>query len=500
MEIRISSSATEWSNPWRQLWTRENGDPFLHPAWNEAYVEAHRERITEPFLIGAWHDGSLVGLLPMRIDPDRVLRFLTSHPADYEDALFAREHQDAVLASFADQLCRRRFELLQMPQGSLLASELQKRGVKSQPSAPCPGIQLSQAAVQDVTSRKSLKRHEKKLSRLGPVRLESVPPEELDRALSEFFDQHVARRLLAGDESLFLDPRNRDFYRLLVGHPAFPDFGVFHVLRSGGRNAAFHLGLRNAQTFIWYKPTFDMNLEADGPGEVLLKVLVEHAGSTGASYFDFSRGNEPFKLRFANEHRANQSLSHRLPVRNVARTAIHRVAAALHRKAEAWTSRPDPIRDGQTSGPAPMTAPTIRPEPPEGFDLSVGEPDLVEFGALHTLAPKYVNTWRMRAAVKRHRQKDLLFVVRRRDDRLPVCFAWLRMPVATTAQDHGPSQMEQGSETAVIFDCWQHPDVDEPVLQDFAACYLAWYAGSRGFQVVFRPDASLEERPPNGSS
>ena len=500
MEIRISSSVTEWSNPWRQLWTRENGDPFLHPAWNEAYVEAHRERITEPFLIGAWHDGSLVGLLPMRLDPDRVLRFLTSHPADYEDALFAREHRDAVLASFADELCRRRFELSQMPQGSLLASELQKRGVKSQPSAPCPGIQLSEAAVQDVTSRKSLKRHEKKLSRLGPVRLESVPPQELDRALSEFFDQHVARRLLAGDESLFLDPRNRDFYRLLAGHPAFPDFGVFHVLRAGERNAAFHLALRNAQTFIWYKPTFDMNLEADGPGEVLLKVLVEHASSTGASYFDFSRGNEPFKLRFANEHRANQSLSHRLPVRNVARTAIHRVAAALHRKAEAWTSRPDPIRDGQSSGPAPMTAPTIRPEPPEGFDMSVGEPDLVEFGALHTLAPKYVNTWRMRAAVKRRRQNDLLVVLRRRHDRQPVCFACLRMPVGTTAQDHGSSQAAQGSETAVIFDCWQHPDVDETGRHDFAACSHAWYAGSSGFQVVFRPDASLEERPPNGSS
>lgn len=147
-----------------------------------------------------------------------------------------------------------------------------------------------------------------------------------------------------------------------------------------------------------------------------------------------------------------------------------------------------------------MTAPTIRPEPPEGFDLSVGEPDLVEFGALHTLAPKYVNTWRMRAAVKRRRQNDLLVVLRRRHDRQPVCFAWLRMPVGTTAQDHGSSQAEQGSEPAVIFDCWQHPDVDETGLQDFAACYLAWYGGSRGFQVVFRPEASLEERPPNGSS
>ena len=499
MEIRISSSVAEWSHPWRLLWKRESGDPFLHPAWNEAYFEAHRERINEPFLIGAWHDGDLVGLLPMRIDPDRVLRFLTSRPADYEDALCAHEHREAVIAAFAEQLCRRRFELPQMPQGSLLASELQKRGVESRPSAPCPGIRLSEAAVQDVTSRKSLKRHEKKLSRLGPVRLEPVSPEDLDRALGEFFDQHVARRLLAGDDSLFLDPRNREFYRLLVHHPAFTDFGAFHVLRAGGRNAAFHLALRNTETFIWYKPTFDMNLESDGPGEVLLKVLVEHASSTGAAYFDFSRGNEAFKLRFANEHRTNQHLSHRLPLRNVARNAIQRVAQALRRKAAAWTGRPEAVRQERTSGLAPMTAPAIRPEPPEGFDLSAGEPDLVAFGALHARAPDYVNTWRMHAAVKRRRQKDLLVVMRRREDRLPACFAWLRTPAATSAQGHGSSSAEQGSEPAVIFDCWQHPDVHETGLQDFAARYLAWHAGSMGFQAVFCPEARLEEQPATGS-
>ena len=175
-------------------------------------------------------------------------------------------------------------------------------------------------------------RHERKLARRGALTLARVKPEEADAALEAMFDQHIARRLAAGDESLFLNEHSREFYKGLVACADFADFGCFDALKAGDRDVAYHFGLYGAATFIWYKPTFDMNLQHEGPGEVLFKALVEHASAAGHSYFDFSRGDEPFKLRFANVQRRNRRLRHRLPISHAVARRIRAEADQLRGK------------------------------------------------------------------------------------------------------------------------------------------------------------------------
>src|SRR5215510_1618542 len=85
--IDISDSVEAWFDDWRRLWLRQPSDPFLHPGWHVAFVQAHQTRVAT-MLLGVREGGRLVGLLPMRRDRDGVLRFLTSPRSDYEDVLF----------------------------------------------------------------------------------------------------------------------------------------------------------------------------------------------------------------------------------------------------------------------------------------------------------------------------------------------------------------------------------------------------------------------------
>jgi CelD/BcsL family acetyltransferase involved in cellulose biosynthesis len=50
---------------------------------------------------------------------------------------------------------------------------------------------------------------------------------------------------------------------------------------------------------MWYKPTFEVELARQSPGEVLLRQLLIAAHDEGAQTFDFGTGDEAFKHRFA---------------------------------------------------------------------------------------------------------------------------------------------------------------------------------------------------------
>ena len=135
--IDTTDSVTKWSREWLALWNATARDPFLHPTWHRVFVETAPAGL-RPELIGVWADGQLVGLLPMRRDPDKVLRFLTSPRSDYEDALLLPSHRDAALACMADHLASERFDLAEMPEDSPLAGVLERAASPSGPARRAP--------------------------------------------------------------------------------------------------------------------------------------------------------------------------------------------------------------------------------------------------------------------------------------------------------------------------------------------------------------------------
>jgi CelD/BcsL family acetyltransferase involved in cellulose biosynthesis len=85
----------------------------------------------------------------------------------------------------------------------------------------------------------------------------------------------------------------------------FADTGqlVFTEVRLDDAAVAFHFGFISEGDLIWYKPSFDPALSRVAPGEVLLRELLLLAGERGLTGFDFTRGDEAFKRRFADSER-----------------------------------------------------------------------------------------------------------------------------------------------------------------------------------------------------
>src|SRR5439155_1445099 len=80
------------------------------------------------------------------------------------------------------------------------------------------------------------------------------------------------------------------------------------VLEVESQRLAYHLGFEFDGRFSWYKPAFGVNLWEFSPGEVLLRHLFKYARDHRLREFDFTRGDERFKSRFANRVGKNYTL------------------------------------------------------------------------------------------------------------------------------------------------------------------------------------------------
>jgi hypothetical protein len=284
---------------------------------------------------------------------------------------------------------------------------------------------------------------------------------------------------------MFLDTTWQSFYHRLVKDERFSEFGTFHVLMAGTRPVAYHVGLHGAGTFIWYKPTFDLNLQSEGPGEVLLKTLVEHAHAGGFRYFDFSRGNEAFKQRFATTHRLNRRICHRLPIRGRVTSKLTRAAqqigertgAALRRVAAMWPSGRDP----QVLA---LQLPQ-RVEASDGLVFEFGDIDLVAFGKLRQLCPEYITTERMRLAVEAQRRGDQLLVVWDAARDAPLHFALLELESAPVASAEAGAE-EGSASRAVISNLWTAPHAYGRGVCAQALSYLARQSSRPGLKLFVR--------------
>ena len=167
--------------------------------------------------------------------------------------------------------------------------------------------------------------------------------------LEAFFEQHIARRAITAQPSLFQDPREKAFYRALV-RELFPRGWLrFAVVQFNEEPIASHFGFEFGGRFLWYKPSFEPRLVKRSPGEVLLRFLLGYAIDQKLAEFDFTVGDEDFKYRFANEVRFNQRLQvWTSPSRRALARMRQRVAGLWRRLREPRARK----ASGSTPGPA----------------------------------------------------------------------------------------------------------------------------------------------------
>jgi CelD/BcsL family acetyltransferase involved in cellulose biosynthesis len=307
---------------WNKLLQQsETRSVFLTWQWLSTWWECFSEGATL-FTFAVERDGELVGIAPLVVRRERGTRyveFLGIGSSDYCDFIASEDDKPEVVRTVLEALLKRRdrwdrIRLRYLPSHSSTARCLADLTLPAgweriqEVEAPCPAlsIEANRAFAVACTQKKSLLRHAKYFERLAPLEFHHAldPDEVLDR-LPDFFEQHRDRRFMAGDHSLFDDPRHRRFYERMV--PVLLESGWlrFSVLRWQGEVLAYHLGFLHDGVFTWYKPTFNLDYARFSPGEVLLKCLLEDALTSDVRVFDFTVGDEAFKERFANVKNEN---------------------------------------------------------------------------------------------------------------------------------------------------------------------------------------------------
>lgn len=297
---------------WRELWERSHAKTvFLADSFLRAAASAYHSG--EPIRVFQAQVGGRVDAMLAIVGDRRNARVLGEGPSDYLDVLSAADLSDAqrsaaVVAVVRAALARSRSPIvlrgLRADTGTLSALR-DGEGVFITPRRITPAPTMDAPAFEAAARKKSLRRHTNRIAREGALRVEChTDPAVIAERLPALIAQHIARWAGTETPSFFAADEHQAFYRGLV-EEADEAIGLrLHEVWIDEAMVAAHLGFASDGVFTWYKPTFDPAWSSHSPGEVLLRALIEDARDTDQREFDFTVGDEAFKLRFATRVRA----------------------------------------------------------------------------------------------------------------------------------------------------------------------------------------------------
>jgi CelD/BcsL family acetyltransferase involved in cellulose biosynthesis len=334
---------------WNQLVQRvERPQVFYTYEWSLAVQRAYHNAL-HPLLFLAYDEvESLCGVASLAADMEaRRASFLCATTGDYCDFLSLPEHKGAFVAAVLGDLRKQGIadaNLTNLPADSDTVAALKDACIRngyhsfSRTAYVCTQVSLPklERRIGDNTlvlpGKKMLRRSLSALGHLAPVRLDHARSwEEIERILPDFMQAHVARFLATGRISNIAYSERRMFLSELAKLLSKARWLVLTRMMSGEKVLAWNYGFQFRDTWFWYQPTFDSDLEKYSPGFCLLAKLIENAAeSPELSIVDLGLGAEQYKERFANQTRETLCVTLRTSLVRHAREILHyRVAEGI---------------------------------------------------------------------------------------------------------------------------------------------------------------------------
>lgn len=331
---------------WNRLWkAAPRPEVFQSPGWARAWMRAFGGGLQIRTAV-LYHGAEAVAILPL-IESDGTLRFIGHTTSDYNDILCEPEFAVEALVLALDELARlggwRRLMLENIREDAPLARAMATLPPRWQslmqplPPSSCPTLILEEGKEQllnAILQKDKVKKTRKTILRLGEVtfsELTSAP--DVLKYLPDLAAQHIARCVLDDRVSQFLREDYMAFYRYMIGELCADQLLRFCVLEVGGKPAAYHLGFEVAGRFLFYKPTFDIDLWDYSAGQVLLFRLLESFLTSPTREFDLGQGDETYKNRYANAVRQNLTSVVYAPGLS---GRVQRASGHLLQRAKAW--------------------------------------------------------------------------------------------------------------------------------------------------------------------
>lgn len=294
---------------WDRL-ARNSGNLFATREWISSWWEIFGHRGSLMSFTCREADGSLVALVPLYVSPHgskRELRFLGHHESDVLGPVCAPRHLPAVVGAMRRALSdnRARFDVFvgdDLPERQGWASALGARRV-GRTNSP---VLLSRGrnwqaflASQSPNFRQQVRRRERRLARDHALRYRlAQDPSRLEVDLDLLLRLHETRwagrsRSFAGDRATL--------HRAFAARALERGWLRLWIAELDGRPAAAWYGFRYGGAEWYYQAGRDPRYDKLSIGFVLLAHTVRAALDDGVDEYRLLRGDEPYKLRFAND-------------------------------------------------------------------------------------------------------------------------------------------------------------------------------------------------------
>lgn len=307
---------------WKSFQAQAACGPHQTYEWIEVWLRCHPDAASLTPKILAIRDktGACVAILPLAIRRRfgcRVLEWLGADQGNYSSGLFDRAFWSAEDAPEASAIVR--LVLTCLPDVDIihLADQPDTIGNFNNPLANLPGIMDASAGFSLPLSkdweadynarfsssyRKNLRREERRLNDLGPLKFSQVDdPKARLETLRQLSAQKSVWCKAKGIPDFLADPQLLEFFKELVLLPAGSTGLEAIVLRldCGDEMVAscFSLRLGNAYFNLLTSTTSGSHARFS-PGKILNKYEVEHISGAGVEIMDCGAGEETNKLRW----------------------------------------------------------------------------------------------------------------------------------------------------------------------------------------------------------
>jgi D-aspartate ligase len=326
LTLRIYSDLAAVEPEWRRFERLADCTAFQTFDWL-ALWHRHvglRQRVRPAIVVGRFDDGETAFVLPLCVVPEhsaRRLCWLGQELGDYNAPLLApdfsqRVTPDRFLAAWqalqeqmqSDPLLRHDWiEFEKMPQ---------KIGNQINPftyldiTPNASGVHLTQlgdnwekfyTTKRSSATRRRDRTKRRHMSEYGEIRFVTASdPDESRRTLETLMDQKSRSFARKGIADIFARPGHREFFLDLVSSPKTRHLVHVSRVEIGTACAAANLGIVYGDCYYHVLASYiDSAVSHYGPGALHLRELMAHAIRLGLKRFDFTIGDEPYKLEWS---------------------------------------------------------------------------------------------------------------------------------------------------------------------------------------------------------
>ncbi|MDB4970135.1 MAG: cellulose biosynthesis protein CelD [Myxococcales bacterium] len=327
------------------------GAAFRSWAWVSAWWKTFSHG-REPFVLVAREGSIPVAILPLFSEPSalggRRLAFMGEGivGSDYLGIACRGQDEQRLARPFAEFLASQPFDELCLdgfmrgdPLLTALEGTISAARAEVDPRHRCPHITLAGdfatylGELPDGTGQQ-FKRRLRWLEKQPNFSIDCLTdPDAIVRGLDALFELHHKRWSVEGGSDAIDSPDVEAFHRLAARALADHGWARLYLLNVAGAPRAALYGWRHGRSFGFYQAGYDPEWRQRSVGTVLLGEIVRHCFTDGVQEFDFLRGTEGYKLKWANGWRETVRLrardaSWRALLHDAGRTAYWRLREA----------------------------------------------------------------------------------------------------------------------------------------------------------------------------